>query len=117
MKTPERRQASSGVGEQLHLIEPPPFSPTWPKPSSLPGIALAALLQGRRLRHPDFEDMTGSWRLAEPIRKLRHQFGWPVETVEITCPTPENPERIIGEYLLPDWVIDTVQVCTGAKQP
>lgn len=41
MKTPERRQASSGVGEQLHLIEPPPFSPTYPPRSSLPGRAVA----------------------------------------------------------------------------
>ena len=42
MKTPERRQASSGVGEQLHLIESRPFSPVWPKRSSLPGLVGAA---------------------------------------------------------------------------
>ena len=53
MKTPERRQASSGVvGEQLNLIDPPPFSPIWPSPSSLPGKALTLLLAGRTLTHP-----------------------------------------------------------------
>lgn len=113
MKTPERRQASSGVGEQLYLIEPPPFSPIWSKRSSLPGRALAALLRGERLRHPRFEVMTGSWRLAEPVRKLRHQFGWPVQTIEIEAPTAENPTRVIGEYVLPQWVIDRVGPVNG----
>jgi hypothetical protein len=110
MKTPERRQATSGVGKQLNLIEPPPFSPKWPKRSSLAGRALSALLRGERLKHPAFEARTGSWRLAEPVRKLRHDYGWPVETLEIPCPTADNPDRIIGEYLLPAWVVDSVGV-------
>jgi hypothetical protein len=113
MKTPGRRQATSGVGEQLNLIEPPPFSPRWPKRSSLSGRALSELLRGHHLKHLDFIGTTGSWRLAEPIRKLRHDYGWPVETLEIPSPTAENPGRIIGEYLLPTWVLDSVDATHG----
>lgn len=107
MKTPERRQASSGVvGEQLCLIDPPPFSPIWPSPSSLAGKALALLLTGRTLTHPEFETITGSWRLSEPVRALRHDYGWPVDAIEITSPTNDRPDRVIAKYLLPHWVLE-----------
>ena len=109
MKTPERRQASSGVvGEQLNLIDPPPFSPVYPKRASLAGEALALLLAGRTLTHPEFEGITKSWRLSEPIRALRHDYGWPVVTIEIPAPTAERPDRYIAKYLLPPWVLQEV---------
>jgi hypothetical protein len=105
MKAPERRQASSGVvGEQLTLIDPPPFSPKYPSRTTLAGEALALLLAGYPLTHPQFEGITNSWRLSEPIRALRHDFGWPVETIEIPAPTAERPDRYIARYVLPDWV-------------
>ena len=104
MKTPDRRQAMSGAGEQLHLIPPPQFCPTWPKRASLAGRALSTLLKGQAITHPEFEIATGSWRLAEPIRALCHDHGWPVETVEIRAPTAENPNRKIARYVLPDSV-------------
>lgn len=107
MKIPDRRQASTGiVGEQLALIDPPPFSPIWPKRSTLAGEALDKLLQGEAITHPDFEALTGSWRLSEPIRALRHDFGWPVETIDIPAPTEDRPERFIALYALPQWVIE-----------
>ena len=113
-KTPERRQASSGVeAEQLYLFEPPPFSPIWPKRESLAGRALALLLEGRTLTHPDFESITGSWRLSEPVRALRHDFGWPVASADISSPTPENPERVIARYYLPNDVLEEVGVRHG----
>ena len=34
MRAPERRQASTGAGEQLTLIDPPPFCPTCPSRKS-----------------------------------------------------------------------------------
>jgi hypothetical protein len=108
MKTPGRRQAFPGVGEQLHLIPPPPFAPRWPNPRSLPGVALSKLLQGRGITHPEFEGVTRSWRLAEPIRALRHEFGWPVETIEIHSPTRDAPHRYIAHYMLPGWVLAAV---------
>ena len=105
MKTPERRQASSGVvGVQMTLIDPPPFSPKYPHRTTLAGEALALLLAGYPLTHPQFEGITNSWRLSEPIRALRHDFGWPVETIEIPAPTTERPDRYIAQYILPDWV-------------
>ena len=109
MKTPERRQASSGVvGEQLHLIDPPPFSPTYPIRSTLAGEALSLLLSGRTLTHPEFEGITHSWRLSEPIRALRHDYGWPVITIEIPAPTDDRPDRVIANYVMPHWVLQEV---------
>ena len=113
MKTPERRQASSGaVGEQLYLIDPPPFSPIWPTATSLAGRALSMLLRGP-ITHPVFEGVTQSWRLSEPIRALRHDYGWPVETIEIPAPTSERPSRFIAEYFLPQWVIQELGGING----
>jgi hypothetical protein len=109
MKNPGRRQAIPGLGEQLHLLPPPPLSVVYPNPRSLRGVALATLLQGRRLTHPQFEGVTRSWRLAEPIRALRHEFGWPIETVEVHAPTQEAPHRYIAEYVLPGWVLEAVR--------
>ena len=114
MKTPKRRQTLSGVvGKQLNLIDPPPFSPTYPNRSSLAGEALALLLSGRTLTHPEFEAITQSWRLSEPIRALRHDYGWPVETVEIPAPTAECPGRIIAKYVIPEWVRQEVEAAHG----
>ena len=109
MKNPERRQASSGlVGEQLNLIDPPPFSPTYPKPSTLAGEALSLLLSGRTITHPQFEGITKSWRLSEPIRALRHDYGWPVVTIELPAPTVDRPDRVIAKYVMPQWVLQEV---------
>jgi hypothetical protein len=105
VKTPGRDQAEPGVGEQLHLIDPPPFSPKWPNRSTLSHVALTAMLRGEMWTHPEFQTVTRSWRLAEPIRALRHDFGWPVETQRIAAPCAERPDRTIARYVLPAWVI------------
>jgi hypothetical protein len=108
-KTPERRQAQSGVqAEQMHLFEPPPFSPNWPKPETLAGRALALLLEGREISHPEFERISGSWRLSEPVRALRHDFGWPVCSNDLPAPTDEHPDRVISFYYLPAQVLEAV---------
>ncbi len=100
-----RGAGAGGAGQQLSFLPQPEFSPTWPPKSTLADVALSHLLRGGKLTHPQFETMTGSWRLSEPIRALRHDFGWPVDTIEIPAPTTEHPDRIIGEYVMPDWVI------------
>jgi hypothetical protein len=102
------RGDGSGRGVQLAFLPEPSFSPVWPSPSSLAGKALALLLTGRTLTHPEFEAITGSWRLSEPVRALRHDYGWPVDAIEITCPTDDRPDRTIAKYLLPSWVLKEV---------
>jgi hypothetical protein len=100
MKTPEGRQAQSGVvGEQLTLIDPPPFSPIWPKRGSLPERALHMLLDGKRIDHADFIKHACGWRLAAAIHDLR-ELGWPVQTIEVPRPTKHAPRRVIGLYVL-----------------
>jgi hypothetical protein len=42
--------------------------------------------------------------LAAIVGALR-ELGWPVESVDISAPTFENPNRNIARYRLPDDVI------------
>lgn len=102
------RGDGGGRGVQLALLPEPEFSPRFPSVSSLVGRALEFLLTGKALSQPIYLKITGSWRLAEHIRALRHDHGWPVSNVEIPAPSEECPERYIAEYSLPDWVLEEV---------
>jgi hypothetical protein len=115
MKSPAHlgRGGEADGSKQSYLFEPPPFSPSYPNRSTLAGEALAQLLAGRSLTHPDFEGITNSWRLSEPIRALRHDYGWPVETIEIPAPTTERPDRYIAKYVMPEWVLAEVGAAHG----
>lgn len=111
--------AHPGVGGEADgmnqgvLFEPPPFSPTYPRRATLAGEALALLLAGRAITHPDFEGVTQSWRLSEMIRALRHDYGWPVQTIEIPAPTAERPDRFIAKYIMPQWARQEVGCTHG----
>lgn len=87
------------MAEQMTLLPPPPFSPSWPKRGSLPDRALKALMDGRLIDHEDFIESASSWRLAAAIFTLR-TLGWPVETIEIPSPTEQCPRRVIALYKL-----------------
>lgn len=89
---------------QGELFEPPPFSPIYPNGSSLEGKALALLLEDLEIEHPDFERVTGSWRLGAYIEKLRIK-GWPIMTLDVMRPAPERPDRVIARYKMPGWVL------------
>ena len=98
-KAPRVSQAHGASAEQLTLLPPPPFSPSLPKRGSLPDRALAMLMSGRMIDHPDFEVRTESWRLGAAIFTLR-TLGWPVETIEIPSPTAHNRSRVVALYKL-----------------
>jgi hypothetical protein len=112
-QAPDRANDHGTRGQQMYLLEPPPFSPTYPNRSSLAGEALAMLLNGQSITHPDFLNSTASWRLSEPIRQLRRDHGWPVETNEIAVPTADRPTRHIAAYFLPQWVLEAVGAAHG----
>ena len=95
MKTPTQM-----LGEQLSFLPPPPFRPTWPRRGTLADRALGAMLDGRKIDHPAFENKTSSWRLGAVIFNLR-TLGWPIETIDVQSPTVEMPSRTIALYHLP----------------
>ena len=99
MKKPLTAVQASGAGEQLSFLPPPPFCPAWPKRGTLADTALGLLMDGRMIDHPDFQDVTASWRLGAVVFTLR-TLGWPVETIEIPSPTESNPKRVIALYRL-----------------
>ena len=98
-KAPTTLQASGAGGEQLSFLPPPPFCPTWPTKNTLADRALGLLMDGRMIDHPDFQDVTASWRLGAVVFTLR-ALGWPVETIDIPAPTEQSPDRVIALYKL-----------------
>ena len=116
MKTPARLRRKAGVcgaGEQLTLLPEPTFSPTWPQSSTLAARLLQILLQGHSQTHPQFEAMSFSWRLAAIVCTLR-DLGWPIQSEEISAPTPDCPDRIIARYrLTPDIIAQAMLMRRG----
>ena len=99
-KAPAPTKTQGAAGEQLSFLPPPPFCPTWPTRGTLADRALGMLMDGRMIDHPDFQDVTESWRLGAVIFSLR-TFGWPIETIEVPSPTEQSPDRVIALYHLP----------------
>jgi hypothetical protein len=99
-KAPTTFQEDGALGEQLTLIDPPPFCPSWPKRNTLADKALKRFLDGHVFDHPDFIDGCGSWRLAAVVFQLR-MLGWPIKTIDVPSPSEEHPGRTIARYKLP----------------
>lgn len=99
-KAPNNLQAGGAFGEQLTLLDPPPFCPSWPKNGTLADKALRLLLDGKAFNHPDFQGDSDSWRLAAYVGKLR-ELGWPIQTIKMLSPSRKNPGRTIARYQLP----------------
>ena len=113
-KAPAPTKTQGAHGEQLSFLPPPPFCPTWPKRGTLADRALGMLMDGRLIDHPDFQDVTQSWRLGAVIFTLR-ALGWPVETIEIPSPTEHSPDRIIALYRLdPKYTAQALAMNGGA---
>lgn len=98
-KAPAPTKTQGAYGEQLSFLPPPPFCPTWPTRGTLADKALAMLVDGRMIDHPDFQNAIGSWRLSAAIFTL-HALGWPVESINIPSPTEHCPDRVIALYYL-----------------
>jgi len=113
MKNPDSRQASSGF-EQISFLPEPDFNPIWPTPNTLPARCLSLMLSGQTFTHPEFEAITGSWRLSAVIFLLKG-LGWPVSSWEIPAPTSECPARAISRYFLEQQVINEVLGVTDAE--
>ncbi len=109
---PNKKPAGQGgqFAEQGALFEPPPFSPVWPSPASLPARALDMLLTGKRITHPDFQAATRSWRLAACIDVLR-KLGWPVLTFDENGQPITGRSRAIAAYALPPYALQAVGAC------
>lgn len=106
MKTPDSLQASSGV-KQLSFLPELDFNPIYPTPNTLPARCLSMMLNGQTFTHPEFEQITGSWRLSAVIFTLKG-LGWPVESYDLPAPSAECQSRSISRYFLPPKVINAV---------
>ncbi len=111
MKNPDSRQASSGL-KQIALLPEPDFNPIYPTPNTLPARCLDLMLDGQTFTHPEFEQLTGSWRLSAVIFTLK-ELGWPVESFDLSAPSPECSTRTISRYFLPPEVIEYANTFDG----
>ena len=79
----------------------------YPKPTSVKGRVLAALLTGAELTHLDCWERFGSSRLAHHVHMLRDGgAGWPIKAVERPVPTSDGRQAMIAFYRLPKATID-----------
>jgi hypothetical protein len=106
MINPDRRQAESGF-KQMSFLPEPDFNPIYPTQNTLPARCLAMMLNGQSFIHPEFEKITGSWRLSAVIFTLK-ELGWPVVSFDLPAPSLECPGRIISRYYLPQKIIQAV---------
>jgi hypothetical protein len=90
---------SHEAGEQLTLLPECEMAPALPRPGTLAARLLSMFARGARLTHPDFEVLTGSWRLSAVVFELA-LLGWQVESVRINAPAPDRPDRPIARYWL-----------------
>ena len=86
-------------GEQLLLLPECELMPVVPKPGTLAARLLSMLARGERLTHPDFETVTGSWRLSAVVFELG-LLGWQINSERINAPTVDRPDRPIARYWL-----------------
>jgi hypothetical protein len=78
----------------------------FPKPDSVKGRVLGALLRGEQLTHLDCWRRFGSARLSHHIYMLRNEGGWPVEMIEQEVKTSDAGRTAsIGIYTLPQEAI------------
>lgn len=114
-EAPTPSKVSGASGEQLSFLPPPPFCPTELNRGTLADVALGIFMDGRHIDHPEFDQVTQSWRLAAVVLQLR-TLGWFVEKIEIPRPTNENPSRCIALYHLPlKYVAEVLAHNGGAK--
>ena len=99
MKNAPATVQEAGRGEQLTLLPELEIIPTRPNADTLAGCLLGMLAAGDALTHPEFEERTGSWRLAAVAFELQ-ALGWAVESVRIPAPTADRPDRSIARYRL-----------------
>lgn len=96
--------------KQISFLPEPMYQPKYPPEASLTAKALRLMLGGAKVAHPDFEALTGSWRLAGYIHSLK-KLGWPVKTEHVSIPGgDENMRgRSMVVYYLPDDLLDFIK--------
>lgn len=112
-ETPTADQASGVSGQQLSFLPTIPFSPIWPRHTTIAGRVLAELLRGEWLDHEDVIEGCSSWRLAAYVRDLKNK-GWPIESFDKSAPFANCPSRSIAVYAMPPAVIEQVLSLRGA---
>ena len=106
MKNSSRDQAKPEF-KQTSFLPDEEFNPIYPTAHTLPHRCLSMMLNGQSFTHPEFELITGSWRLSAVIFTLKG-LGWPVDSHDIPAPSEQCPSRIISRYYLTDKTIADV---------
>jgi len=96
-------------GKQLSLLPEQPFSPQWPRRSTLPCETLERMLAGEKLTQPSF-GLT-RWRLSAYIKALEY-LGWEIHRADVPNPHGKYPIR---EYWLDDETIRAASSLRGAQ--
>ncbi len=76
------------------------IKPSFPRPDSLTGRALARLMQEHRFTHREYQSQTASYRLSSYIEQLRKRHNWIIQTDYEEAPTsdPTGRNATYGRY-------------------
>ncbi len=103
-QTRHSRQALNG-SKQCSMLPEPNFNPKLPEKDTLEYRALILMLQGKKISHRDFDNITNSWRLAAYILKLK-KLGWSIEDENvINFSLKQSKIRYIKKYFLSSGII------------
>lgn len=106
MENTSRCQAKP-VFKQTSFLPDVEFNPIYPKSHTLPHRCLSMLLNGQSFTHPEFQAITGSWRLSAVIFTLKG-LGWDIDSQDNAAPSKDCPSRVISRYFLSDKTIADV---------
>lgn len=112
MKTPARRHAYAGDGQQ-DLFGPVGFSQNLPPRGTHLYRVWLMLRTGARINQQRYLALTGSWRLAAFVEELKNDYGWDIRASYIAAPSPVSPQRYIAEYRLSDEARAAAEVITN----
>lgn len=104
-RAPHNLPAAGALGEQLTLIDPPPFCPSLPTKNSNADLALHDLLSGA-VTQLDWLASGRSWRLSAAVKELGY-LGWQPKSVLVQHAGWPKP---IAKYSLPPIAHQTAQV-------
>lgn len=108
-----QRQQNLSIKRQMSFLPEPKYQPRYPIQGTMAAKALRLMLTGAKVAHPDFEAVTGSWRLAAHIYVLK-KLGWPVmkELVPMPGRGDDGRKRNHDLYYLPSDCIEMIHNIT-----
>jgi hypothetical protein len=96
---------------QLSFLPPMPLAPTMPT-APLERRALDFLLAGQAITTPEFQAVTGTWRLSAMVKRLAN-LGWPIRAAYEAITATDGHRQDIARYSLSPETLEQLRQAIG----